>query len=92
MLIQRKRNILKNYLHVPGDGVECESFTIISIDSLLVYGEKHYPQVYLVTCSYRILNTKMIDHLNDNHFKSDKSQFFGFDELVSEMMYYSKIK
>ena len=29
-------------LHVPEDGVKCESFTIISIDSLLVYENKYY--------------------------------------------------
>ena len=34
-------------LNVPEDGVKCESFPIISIDSLLVYESKHYLQVYL---------------------------------------------
>ena len=29
------------YLNVPGDVVKCESFTIISIDSLLVYDKKY---------------------------------------------------
>ena len=29
-------------LHVPEDGVGCESFTAISIDSLLVYENKYY--------------------------------------------------
>ena len=28
-------------LNVPGDVVKCESFTIISIDSLLVYDKKY---------------------------------------------------
>ena len=32
-------------LNVPEDGVECEYFTIIPFDSLLVDENKHYPQV-----------------------------------------------
>ena len=35
-------------LNVPEDDVECESFTVISIDSLLVYENKYYLQVCLV--------------------------------------------
>ena len=33
-------------LNVPEDGKKCESFTIISIDSLLVYESKYYLIVY----------------------------------------------
>ena len=33
-------------LNVPEDDVECESFTVISFDSLSVYEKKHYLQVY----------------------------------------------
>ena len=32
-------------LHVPEDDIECESFTVISIDSLLAYKNKYYLQV-----------------------------------------------
>ena len=42
------------------DGVECESFTIISIDSLLVYENKFYLQIYLDSCTYKIVNIEMI--------------------------------
>ena len=34
-------------LNVPEDGAECESFTIFSIDFLLVYETKYYLQVNL---------------------------------------------
>ena len=34
-------------LNVPEDDIECESFIVISIDSLLVYENKYYLQVYL---------------------------------------------
>ena len=34
-------------LNVPKDDIECESFIVISIDSLLVYENKYYLQVYL---------------------------------------------
>ena len=34
-------------LNVPEDDIECEFFTVISIDSLLVYENKYYLQVCL---------------------------------------------
>ena len=43
-------------LNVPEDNTECESFTVISIDSLLVYDEKYYLKVYLDNCAYKIVN------------------------------------
>ena len=54
-----------------GDDVACETFTIISIDSLLVYENKYYAQVYLDNCAYKIVNIEMADYLYDNIFKSD---------------------
>ena len=42
-------------LNVPEDGVECESLTIISSDSLLNY-ENRYLQVYLDNCTYKIVD------------------------------------
>ena len=41
---------------MPEYGIECESFTIISIDSLLVYENKYYPQVYLDKCGCKIVD------------------------------------
>ena len=38
-------------LNVPEDDIECQSFTVISIDSLLVYKSKYYLQVYSEFCS-----------------------------------------
>ena len=43
-------------LNVPEDGVECKSFTIIFVDSLLVYENKYYLQVYLDNCAYKIVD------------------------------------
>ena len=43
--------------NVPQDCVQCEPFTIISIDSLLVLKRKYYLQVYLENCDYKIVNT-----------------------------------
>ena len=37
---------------MPEDYIECESFTVIFIDSLLVYDEKYYLQVYLENYAY----------------------------------------
>ena len=43
-------------LNVPKDGMECESFTVISTDSLLAYDEKYYLQVFLNNCAYKIVD------------------------------------
>ena len=51
---------------MPEDDIEYESFTVISIDSLLVYESKYYLQVYLGNCAYKILNKQMTDYLDEN--------------------------
>ena len=53
------------------DGVECKSFTIISNDSLFVYKNKYYLQVYLDNCTYKIVSTEMVDYLDDNLFETE---------------------
>ena len=50
-------------LNVPKDGVECKSFIIISIYSLLVYENKFYLQEYLDNCTSKTVNKRMIDYL-----------------------------
>ena len=40
-------------LNVPEDDIECEYFTIISVDSLFVYGNKYRLQVYLGNYAYK---------------------------------------
>ena len=49
-------NIYSNFFFfcVPEDAARCEFFMIISIDSLLYYENKHYLQVYLNNCVYKI--------------------------------------
>ena len=42
-------------INVPEDDIECESFTVISIDSLRIYENKYYQQ--------------MTDYLDENHFE-----------------------
>ena len=53
------------------DDIECESFTAISIDSLLVYENKYYPQAYLDSCAYKIAKKQMIDYLDENLFEDE---------------------
>ena len=55
-------------LNVPEDDTEDESFTFISIDSLLVYDEKYYLQVYLDNCTYKIVNKQTTDFRDENLF------------------------
>ena len=57
-------------LNLLKDGVEWESFTIISIDSLLVYENKYNLQVYLDICACKIVDKEMIDYLHGNLFES----------------------
>ena len=56
-------------LIVPEDDIECESFTVISINSLLVYENKYHLQVYLENCANKIVNKQMIDHRDGNIFE-----------------------
>ena len=56
-------------LNVPEDNIECESFTVISIDSLLVNEKKYYLQVYLDNCPYKIVSKQMKNYLDRNFFK-----------------------
>ena len=58
--------------------MECESCTIISIDSLLVYKDKYYLQVYLDNCPYKIVDKQIADYLNDNLFEPHEDQFLDF--------------
>ena len=56
-------------MNVSEDDIECESFTVTSIDSLFVYENKYYLQVYLDNCTYKIGNKQMTDFLDDNRFE-----------------------
>ena len=55
-------------VNVPEDDIECESFTVISIDSLSVYENKYYLQAYLDHCASKIGNKEMTDYLDNNLF------------------------
>ena len=56
-------------LNVPEDDAECESFTVISIDSLLVSENKYYLDVYLDIFANKIVNKQMTDYLDKNLFE-----------------------
>ena len=56
-------------INVPEDDIECESLTVISIDSLLVYESKYYLQVYLDSSACKIVNKQMTDYLDENLFE-----------------------
>ena len=56
-------------LNVPEDDIECKSFTVISIDSLLVYDNKYYLQVHLDNCPYKTATKQMTDYLDENIFE-----------------------
>ena len=46
-------------MDVPEDDVECESFTVISTGSLLLYESKYYMQVYLDNYAYKFANKQI---------------------------------
>ena len=54
---------------MPEDDIEYESFLVISIDSLLVYNNKYYLQVYLDNCAYKIVTKQITNYLDENHFE-----------------------
>ena len=56
-------------LNVPEDNIEWESFTVIFVDSLLIYENEYYLQVYLENCVYKIVSRQMTDYLNGNVFE-----------------------
>ena len=56
-------------LNVPENEIECESFTVISIDSLLVYENKYYLQIYLDKFAYKTANKQMTDYFDENLFE-----------------------
>ena len=58
--------------NVPEDGVECEFFTVISIDYILVCESKYYLQVYLDNWAYKTANEQIADYLDDNVFETDE--------------------
>ena len=57
---------------MPEDEVECESFTVISIGSLVAYDNKYCLQVYLDNSAYKIVDRQMIDYLDDNLLENNK--------------------
>ena len=63
-------NVYTNFrgLNVPEDDIKCESFTVISFDSLLVCKNK-YLQVYLNNCAYKVVNKQMTDYLDEYLFE-----------------------
>ena len=56
-------------LNVPEDDIECQFFTVISIDSLLVYNNKYYLQIYSDNCAYIFFNKQITDYLDENRFE-----------------------
>ena len=51
------------------DDIECKSFTVISIGSLLIHNKKYYLQFYLDYCTYIIVNKEMTDFLDEKLFE-----------------------
>ena len=68
-------------LNVLEDDIECESFIVIFIDSLLVYKNQYYPKVYLNNCAYKIVNKQMTDYFDEN----------VFEDWILQMLYYDRI-
>ena len=56
---------------MPEDDIECESFTVIFIDTLLVNKSKYCLQVYLDNSAYKSANKQITDYVDDNLFETD---------------------
>ena len=55
------------------DDTECEYFTVVSIDSLLVYKSKYYLQVYSNNFANKIRDKGIIHCLDENPFETDEN-------------------
>ena len=75
MCMNMAKQILEN-------GLKFEFFTIICIDSLLVYKIKYCLQLHLENCTYKTVDKQMIDYLDEYLFESDEDQFFDSDKWV----------
>ena len=67
---------------MPDDGIKCESFTVISVYSLLVNNSKYYLKVYWDSCAYKIIGKKKIDYLDTMLLMLMIIRFFGFDKWI----------
>ena len=56
-------------LNMPEDDIQCDSFTVISIDSLVIYDNKYYLKEYSGNCAHKIVNKQMTDCLDENAFE-----------------------
>ena len=54
---------------MPEYDIECESSTVISTNSLLVYENKYYLQVYLDNCACKIATKQVKVYLNEIFLK-----------------------
>ena len=54
---------------MPEDDIECESCTVISIDSLIEYKRKYYLQVYVDNCASEIVNKQTTHYFEENLFE-----------------------
>ena len=61
---------------MPEDGVECESFSIISLYHLqrfiFCWWKKKYLKTYLDNFAYKVADNQMADYLDDNLFETDE--------------------
>ena len=48
---------------------ECKSFTVVFIDSLLVYDKSYYLQEYSDNRAYKIVNEQIAGYLDENLFE-----------------------
>ena len=59
----------KRGLNVPENDIECEFFTVISIDYLLVYEDEYYLHIHLDNYAHKIENKKLLNILMRNFSK-----------------------
>ena len=68
-------------LNMQENDTECESFTVISVGSLLVYDNKRYLQVHLDNCAYKIENKQMTDYVDKNLFEDEILELLCYNRI-----------
>ena len=69
---------------MPKENMYYSSIACITIDSVMNFNEKNYPQVYLDECKYRIKKTQMPKFIK-NKLKSDSESDLDDKELMAKL-------
>ena len=66
---------------VPKGDASYKCLSLIMLDSIVKFGKKYYPQVFLEECNYVKRKNKVVNYINDD---IEKTSSYENDEFYSE--------